>query len=621
MSQGSGAPPAVAREVVDRLVVDQMPGGFLYVGTDGVVLASNRSAERILGVSFDGTPHALGELLRELSTEDGSPLSAADHPVTRALVSAEPQAPIVLGFRRADGEARWAIFLATPIVSHEVSPRDVSGAVLTFVDITPRKRAEAALQKSEELLRSVVESTPITIATADREGRILFLSNAPRPVPPGTLAWARLLPEEHAIARCAFERAMATESPALFEARGESGRRWRVQVGPRYERGAVIGVTFVAWDITEQHALESRVAIADRMASIGTLAASVAHEINNPLTYVLANVEAVAREAAARGDAASVERLEAALEGIARIRCVVSDLGTFAHADADRRQLLDLHVVLETALRMAQTETRYRARIVRELGPVPLVLASEARLGQVFLNLIVNAAQSLPEGAAKEHEIVLVTSTDDAGRAVVEIRDTGVGIPAALMHRIFDPFVTTKPRGVGTGLGLYICRNVVTGLGGDVALSSREGVGTTVRVVLPRAETTLGVLPQRPSHERLRARPLRVLVADDEPLVAEMLRSALDGHDVDVVHSGREAIERLLASDYDVAFCDLIMPDQTGMDVFERVRAARPGREQSIVFITGGPFTSRASEFLSSVDAMVLQKPFTPAEVRSVLPS
>ena len=112
-----------------------------------------------------------------------------------------------------------------------------------------------------------------------------------------------------------------------------------------------------------------------------------------------------------------------------------------------------------------------------------------------------------------------------------------------------------------------------------------------------------------------------MLVADDEPLVAEMLRSSLEGHDVDIVHSGRDAIEHLLANDYDVAFCDLIMPDQTGMDVFERVRAARPGREQSIVFITGGPFTPRAAEFLGSVDAMVLQKPFTPAEVRSVLPS
>lgn len=621
LSRGSGATP-VAREVVHRLVVDQMPGGFLHVAADGAVLASNPSAERILGTAFDAST-TISDVVRDLVTEDGRALPPAAHPVARAIATREAQPPVTLGFRRRDGEPRWAIVSATPVGGcGSFAETEACGAIVTFVDITPRKLAEAALRDSEELLRSVVESTPITIATADREGKILFVSNAPASVAPGTLAWERLLPEEHAVARAAFERAMTTCSPSMFEARGESGRRWRVQVGPRYEDSAVAGVTFVAWDITEQHALESRVAIADRMASIGTLAASVAHEINNPLTYVLANVEAVARDAAARGDGSTIERLNAALEGISRIRCVVSDLGTFAHADADRRQLIDVHAVLETALRMAQTETRYRARIVRELGPVPLVLASEARLGQVFLNLIVNAAQALPEGAAQEHEIALVTSTDDAGRAVIEVRDTGVGIPPLLMQRIFDPFVTTKPRGEGTGLGLYICRNVVSSLGGELAISSREGCGTTVRVTLPRAETTLGMLPRSPAAASgIRLRPLRVLVADDEPLVAEMLRSSLEGHDVDVVHSGRDAIEHLLANDYDVAFCDLIMPDQTGMDVFERVRAARPGREQSIVFITGGPFTPRAAEFLGSVDAMVLQKPFTPAEVRSVLPS
>ena len=358
--------------------------------------------------------------------------------------------------------------------------------------------------------------------------------------------------------------------------------------------------------------MQARLLLADRMVSVGTLAAGVAHEINNPLAYVMNSLDLVAlrrlppimarlrvMEGEAGAAAAELERvvemIDVAREGAGRMRDIVRDLRTFTRsADEEKRTLVDVRRVLDASINLAWNEIRHRARLTKSYGEVPPILADEARLGQVFLNILVNAAQALQVGDAAQNVIRVSTSTDAAGRVVVSVSDTGPGIPPGILDRIFDPFFTTKPVGVGTGLGLWICQGIVTSLGGSVTAESRPGEGAEFRVVLPAAPV---VGPESAARSPVPAPPerwrFRLLVVDDETAIGRTLAIALaDECDVKTATSGREALE-ILRSDqeFDVVLCDLMMPDVSGMDVHERIARDRPDVARRFVFVTGGAFT------------------------------
>jgi signal transduction histidine kinase len=248
-------------------------------------------------------------------------------------------------------------------------------------------------------------------------------------------------------------------------------------------------------DLTERMHIQQRLRIADRMASVGMLAAGVAHEINNPLAYVTANLGYLG-EALKRLDPGTIDNaaelgdvLEEAHEGCERIRQIVRDLKMFSREDEAPSRPVELKRVLESSINMAWNEIRHRARLVKDFTEVPPVLAKESRLGQVFLNLLVNAAQAIPEGGADRNEI-RVTLRSEADRVLVEVRDTGSGIPPETLPRIFDPLFTTKPVGIGTGLGLSISHSIVRGMGGEITVDSVIGKGTTFTVSLPACERT-----------------------------------------------------------------------------------------------------------------------------------
>lgn len=261
----------------------------------------------------------------------------------------------------------------------------------------------------------------------------------------------------------------------------------------RSAEGTVTGAVLVFRDMTAemrtreaQERMQRQLILADRMASLGTLAAGIAHEINNPLAYVLANLELLVNEIGASADERT-QMLHEALEGGERIRKIVRNLRTFCRAEEERRTMIAIQPVLEQSITMAWSEIRHRARLVRSYGPIPRIEADESRLGQVFINLLVNAAQAIPDGDSEKNEIRVITSTDGLGRAVVEIHDTGEGISQAAMERMFDPFFTTKPIGVGTGLGLSICHGIVSGMNGTITARNGEPRGAILRVVLPAA--------------------------------------------------------------------------------------------------------------------------------------
>jgi CheY-like chemotaxis protein len=268
---------------------------------------------------------------------------------------------------------------------------------------------------------------------------------------------------------------------------------------------------------------------------------------------------------------------------------------------------------------MAWHEIRHRARLVKSLADVPPVDANEARLGQVFLNLLVNAAQAIPEGHADTNEVQVSTRTDEAGNAVVEVRDTGVGIEPQVLPRIFDPFFTTKGEG-GTGLGLSISHGTVRALGGRIEVESKHGKGTMFRITLPPAKPWRASAQTSPSDIRAMARR-RVLVIDDEPLVGEAVaRSLAEDNDVEIVTDAKHGLARIEAGErFDVILCDLMMPVMTGMDLYAEVVRRAPKLAGKIVFMTGGAFTPRARAFLESVVNPCLEKPLDMAKLRSIL--
>jgi PAS domain S-box-containing protein len=361
--------------------------------------------------------------------------------------------------------------------------------------------------------------------------------------------------------------------------------------------------------------LRRQLMLADRLASVGTLAAGVAHEINNPLAYVCSNLDMLIEQLA--GEALQMAR--EAREGADRIRTIVRGLKTFSRSEAERRHTIDVIPVIELSINMANNEIRHRAQLVRDYGPIPPVEADDSRLGQVFINLLVNAAQAISDHDAERNEIRIITSTDTAGNAVIEVCDTGRGIPPDALEHIFEPFFTTKPAGVGTGLGLSICHTIVSAMGGQIVARNRPTGGASFRLTLPRATATPAVAPPRPQPAPT-TRRASVLVVDDDVSVATSLARQLRQHDVTSATSARAALELVHSGKkFDVILSDLMMPGMSGMELHAELERTAPDLAARMVFITGGAFTTAANAFLDRIENERLDKPFTGAEVRAAI--
>jgi signal transduction histidine kinase len=387
---------------------------------------------------------------------------------------------------------------------------------------------------------------------------------------------------------------------------------------------------------TESARMRERLELSDRMASVGTLAAGVAHEINNPLAIAVANVDLVA-EAVSRvltaettGEPVNLgelrelqDQLRDAREALARIRNIVRDIRLFSRPEEQATHPVDLRRVIESSLRMAYNEIRHRARLVKDYGAVSPVMANESRLGQVLVNLVVNAAQAIPEGRAEDNEI-RVTTRAAGPDVVIEVKDTGAGIPPDRLARIFEPFYTTKPVGVGTGLGLAICHRIVTELRGTIEVESQPGRGTLFRVVLPATGDSAAVVTRTVSAVTLAsgaAPRARVLVVDDEAPIGIALQRLLgEHHDVFPLTRGRDALDRIEDGErFDVILSDLLMPDMSGIELYERLRHAAPEQAERMVFVTGGAFTPAARDFLDRVPNPRIEKPFEPANLLAII--
>ncbi|HEY8038911.1 MAG TPA: PAS domain S-box protein [Polyangiaceae bacterium] len=513
-------------------------------------------------------------------------------------------------------------------------------AVFAFlVDVSARRQAEQERLRNEARFRELIDSAPEPISIV-RDGFFVYVNRACVSVLGYRsaqelygLPLSSMLEGDEIAIREARESAIVQgqeqQPPQLYRVRRGDGAVVLLEISSvHFEYEGKPSVLVMARDVTARKHLERQLVQSDRLAALGTMAAGVAHEINNPLAYVMLNLEWIARKLPnVEKDPACLEGLMAMLDeartGAERVSTIVRELRSFSRADGETRKLVDLAGVVQSAIKIAGHEIRHRARVTTSFESARPVLANEARVEQVVINLLLNATQAMPETRAEQNEIRVTVREDNDGRAVLEVSDNGDGIPAEVLPRIFDPFFTTKPVGVGTGLGLSICHGIVTSLGGQIAAYSEPGEGTTFRVVLPTTETFVaeGTPPSSGESPSSRRKPRgRVLVVDDEMPIANTLRELLaPENEVVAATSAREALEALGAAEFDVILCDLMMPGMGGIDLFEMLRTHQPGLERRIVFMTGGAFTARTAEFLASVDNRRVEKPFSLGLVEGIV--
>jgi signal transduction histidine kinase len=615
-------------------ILDELPLGVWVGGApEARSLYSNRAFQEILGMGPDRDSR-LPDIPRTYRVFDraGNPYPVEKLPFSRVLATGASVTVEDMVIHRADGTRLPIRAFGHPLRDAE---GHITSVIVAFIDISREAQAEAERDNIEKRLKVAVDHAPIVVFSIEKDGTITLSEGA---------GLVRLgLKSGELVGQSAFEIYRDHPTiPGLIQ-RALSGESFHclVELGdavldgwmtPLHDReGNVSGLLGVAHDSSELRQLQAAAIQNDRVMAMGTLAASVAHEINNPLTYVLHHLtnleraldahlgalEALGPPALAALAAAAQLRddLTPAHQGVQRIATVVRDLRSFSRADEGALEPIDVRRVVDSVLKLVRKDLEARARLVLDLQPVPPVLASETRLAQVLINLLINARQSLVQDRARNHQsMIALAIRSEPPRAVIEVEDTGPGVPASERDRVFEPFVTHKPRGEGTGLGLFVCRNIVRGLGGEISVHDRPGGGAVFRVELPTTEPAAA----RPSGERAPAPApadgaARVLVIDDEPQVARALCAQLRraGIQAEQVGDADSAATMLLGdAPFDLVYCDLMMKGLTGMDLAARLAEAAPHRLAQVVFMTGGAFTPRAADFLEANPDCFVEKPF-----------
>ena len=623
-------------------IAEDLPVGVWVASVpDGLCVYANEAFEAILG-----TKAAPGVAVEDFSqtyaihTRDGAPYPEAQLPFYRAW---RARATVVVDDMVIHGRGGARSFLRAFGKPMSDDAGEITHVAVVLFDVSreveaqsARARAEAEHSEIRARLTRVLDHAPLVLFAFDQEGVVTLCEGQGleriglRPSDFLGRCMFTIYPADPIVAESA-RRALAGETLTYsVEMNLAASGTYETRLAPiRDDAANVVGALGVATDVSDRVRMEAQLARAERLASVGLLAAGVAHEVNNPLAYVIGNLDLIAAriESAAPGAldgcrAEIGEMLRDAREGAQRVRAIVRDLKVFSGERERKRTAVDVRAALEGAIRIASNEIRHRARLSLEILSLPAVLGDEGRLGQLFLNLLLNAAQAIPEGASERNEIHVAAKTTGPGEpgardtwACIEISDTGVGMSREVLAKIFEPFFTTKPVGSGTGLGLSICHAIAADLGGRIEVESQPGQGSTFRVWLPRASAD--VLEPLAKAEALPVdrRRSSVLVVDDEPQIVKLLALLLDPfHDVTSEQRADAALQRIARGErFDVIVCDVMMPQMTGMDLHDTLRTVAPDQADAMLFLTGGAFTARAREFLGRLPEAVIDKPVDPA--------
>lgn len=545
--------------------------------------------------------------------------------VKRGL-SHEIDAPVVLLAETIDADmlAATSAHGAAVLLGRPIIPRELSAAIELAMDHANRARAAALRERSSQAtLRSIGDA----VITAD-EANLVTLIN---PAAQALTGWAELeglgLPLAAVFSLDKDDQSSAANSPerggTFVRLRHRDGTSKTIEhsVAPILDgSGVSLGVVVVFRDLSERRRIEQRLALSGRMTSIGTFAAGIAHELNNPLAFVTSNLDfAISELQTMKGDARSawtldlledsLAALHEAADGAARAAHIVKDLKVFVRNDSEQKFFVDVNRALAFATRLTNNQVRHVGDLQMDLEVVPATLADEGKLVQVFVNLLTNAAQSIDPRKADKH--IRVRSSRQGDRIVVRIEDSGCGIAQEHLGQVFEPFFTTKPVGQGLGLGLSISHTLISSFGGTLSLESVPGRGTTAIVSLPISEP-VGIPAPRVDGSLA----ARVLVIDDEALIGTAVRRILTrkGYHVVVEQSARQALELLGAGQrFDAIVCDLMMPGFSGIDFYEAL--ANDKQQSRVILMTGNAFTPRARELFESTGNVRLEKPFLPKDL------
>ncbi|HYH96385.1 hybrid sensor histidine kinase/response regulator [Hyalangium sp.] len=498
-----------------------------------------------------------------------------------------------------------------------------------------RIHVQSELERTRDFLRNILNALPDPVFVKDRAHRFVVLNTA----------FCRVIgrTEDMLLGMSDYDVVPAQEADVFWKkdeevfASGQpneneetltdglgSSRTLLTKKAPFTGVGGEPFLVGIIRDVTEWRRLEMQLRLTDRMASVGMLAAGVAHEINNPLAYLSSNLtfisEQLARQELTAAQLTEVrDAVRESLEGAGRVRVIVQDLKSFARADEATQGPVDVHRVIHGALRLVRNEFNHRARLTCTLDPVAAAHGNEARLGQVLVNLLVNALQAFPPARSVEDNSIRISTRSREEWIVIEVEDNGQGMTPEVQERIFEPFFTTKPVGIGTGLGLSICNNLIRIMGGWIEVHSKPGWGSNFRLVLPaftaKTEAAVATGREKGSAQMLRR---KVLLIDDEPAVGTAVRRLLrDMHEVEALQDAREALKRIASGTrYDAIVCDVMMPEMNGVQFFQELERSAPELARRTGLMSGGVFSPQAMEFIESRAVELLHKPFERESLR-----
>jgi PAS domain S-box-containing protein len=577
------------------------------------VIYVNQAWQRVFGYERS---EAIGRFLSDLVRDRARPAhDASFYRFTEARVTAGKSWLGVLNSSTRSGTLHLNEANVTPF---DADAETFHGNFVVRRDVAHRAERDAALLAAHREFRGVLSAIPDGVAVL-RDGLVYFANP--------TLLSLVGRDDEGVVGRPFIDLIADADREAFL------GREPKAPVSVRMlspsgsarlvEISAAGSISFegrpatilVARDITERRIAEEQLARAERLAALGELAAGVAHELNNPMAYVVMNLELMRSTLEARQDEATREPLAEALDGIRRMQEIALELRTFSGSDdVGLPEAVGVDGAVESAINITRNQIRHRATVQRDIEPGLAVYAREGPLVQVLVNILANAADAIPHDGG-EHTITVEVRAVEGGRVRISVSDTGAGIPPEILLRLFDPFATTKARGQGSGLGLAISRRIVDRFGGDIRAENLPSGGAKITVTLPAAPANVkssGMVPPPVSVPRER---VRVLVIDDEVAICRALKRVLAGHDVTTLSDAREGLSRLADDDFDVVICDLMMPGMSGYKLYAAACAARPSLRTRFVFVSGGALSDEASRFLKTCECPVLPKPFANADV------
>jgi PAS domain S-box-containing protein len=622
-------------------ILDRLPVGlWVAEAPSGRVTYANPEFRAILGM--DAVPDStIADASATYGIFDrmGSPYPVDKLPFSRVVSTAQPTMVDDIVIHRIDGPKVNVRAFAYPKFDNDGK---LTHVIVAFVDITPEVKAEVEREQIEARLAIAVNHAPIVIWATDAHGVVTLSEGA------GLVSLG--LKSGQLVGQNLFELYRDHPSIPGFIRRGLAGESfsYTVNVGEvvydtwltpiRNAAGEITGVAGLSNDVSEIRRLQAHAIQNDRIIALGTLAASVAHEINNPLTYILGNLDLLGETLArmkkvvhsmggpAKADlqtlSAEVSRdLETVHSGAERIAAITKELQTFSRSGVKETSLVNVGSVVQSVLKLMGKDLDARAHVEVKLETTAPVLADFSRLVQVVMNLVVNALHAL--GTNRPDSNTIWIGTRDAGSNVlIEVADSGPGVPPEDRERIFDPFVTTKGIGKGTGLGLFVCRNIVREFSGHVRVSDRPGGGAVFCVELPAAASIEISETQGRGAAAVLVRaeaPLNhVLIIDDEALIARVLSDQLGaaGYRTSVELDPVRALETLSldANDIDLVYCDLMMQAMSGMELADALSARSPFQLQKFVFMTAGAFTPEARAFRERYAEQCVDKPFNIVE-------